>query len=42
MAAYLVVGDRSFEDRVGYPDIDLLAEKHDGAYRFTNRKGEPT
>ncbi len=40
-AVYLEVGDRSPEDRVRYPDIDLSAEKHDGRYRFTNRKGEP-
>jgi uncharacterized cupin superfamily protein len=41
VAVYLEVGDRSPEDRVRYPDIDLAAEKRDGRYRFTNRKGEP-
>jgi len=40
-AVYLEVGDRAPHDRVRYPDIDLLAEKHGGRYRFTNRKGEP-
>ena len=41
LAVYLEVGDRSPEDLVRYPDIDLVAEKNDGRYRFTNRKGEP-
>ena len=41
VAVYLEVGDRSPEDRLRYPDIDLIAEKRDGRYRFTNRKGEP-
>ena len=41
VAVYLEVGDRAAEDRVRYPDIDLVAEKHDGRYRFTNRTGEP-
>ncbi len=40
VAVYLEVGDRSREDRVRYPDIDLIAETHDGGRRFTNRKGE--
>ena len=41
VAVYLEVGARSPDDRVRYPDIDLLAEKHDGRYRFTDREGEP-
>ena len=41
VAVYLEVGDRAAEDVVRYPDIDLVAEKHDGRYRFTDRKGEP-
>ncbi len=41
VAVYLEVGDRACEDRVQYPDIDLIAEPDDGGYRFTNRKGEP-
>lgn len=41
VAVYLEVGERSPEDRVRYPDIDLAAEKHDGRYRFTKRNGEP-
>ncbi len=41
VAVYLEVGDRSREDRVRYPDIDLIAETHDGGRHFTNRKGEP-
>ena len=41
VAVYLEVGDRSHEDVVRYPDIDLIAEPDDGGRRFTNRKGEP-
>ena len=41
VAVYLEAGDRSQEDVVRYPDIDLIAETHDGGRRFTNRKGEP-
>jgi uncharacterized cupin superfamily protein len=41
VAAYLEVGDRTREDVVRYPDIDLIAETQPGGRRFTNRKGEP-
>ena len=41
VAVYLEVGDRSREDLARYPDIDLVAETHDGRRRFANRKGEP-
>jgi uncharacterized cupin superfamily protein len=41
VAVYLEVGDRVPGDRAYYPDIDLIAEPHDGKYRYTNRKGEP-
>lgn len=41
VAVYLEVGDRSPEDVVRYPDIDLVAEPADGGRRFTNREGEP-
>ncbi len=40
VAVYLEVGDRAPEDRAYYPDIDLIAEPHDGGHRYTNRKGE--
>ena len=41
VAAFLEIGNRLLEDVGRYPDIDLVAEKRDGRYRFTNRKGEP-
>jgi uncharacterized cupin superfamily protein len=41
VAVYLEAGDRAREDVVRYPDIDLIAETHEGGRRFTNRKGEP-
>ena len=41
VAVYLEVGDRSREDVVQYPDVDLIAESQDEGRRFTNRKGEP-
>ncbi len=40
-ALYLEVGTRAAEERVRYPDIDLLYEKSRGVVRFTNRAGEP-
>ena len=41
-AVYLEVGDRSDEDEVHYPDIDLFlpAAKH-GDQRFRHKNGEP-
>jgi uncharacterized cupin superfamily protein len=41
VAVYLEVGDRSNDDRVEYPDIDLVGEPTGGGLRFTDRKGEP-
>jgi len=40
-AVYIEVGSRFREDRVVYPDDDLLVEPRDGGHVFTNRKGEP-
>ncbi len=39
-AVLLVVGDRTAEDEVGYPDVDLHARLGpDGRYRFTRKDG---
>ena len=38
-AVYLEVGDRSTEDQVDYPDIDLFLSK--GRPGFTKKTGEP-
>jgi uncharacterized cupin superfamily protein len=41
-AVYLEIGNRSLEDEVIYPDIDLfLTSGRQGKRRYTNRKGEP-
>lgn len=40
-AVYLEVGDRSSEDTVYYPDLDLVAQPASRGGAFTNRKGEP-
>jgi len=37
----LEVGDRSPGDQASYPDDDLRAEHHDGAWRFTTKDGTP-
>jgi len=38
----LVVGDRSADDEVGYPDIDMHGRLGpDGSYRFTRKDGTP-
>jgi len=38
----LVVGDRTTEDEVGYPDIDMQGRMGpDGRYRFTRKDGSP-
>ena len=39
-ASYLEIGTRSPDDRVAYPDIDLLLEPRPGGRVFTNRRGE--
>lgn len=38
---YLEVGDRSADDRVSYPDDDLLAMQVDGRWVFTHKDGRP-
>lgn len=39
-AMLLVVGDRTSEDEVGYPDIDMHGRLGlDGRYRFTRKDG---
>src|SRR5262245_27505829 len=41
-AVILVVGDRSANDEITYPDIDMHAKfGADGAYRFTHKDGTP-
>jgi uncharacterized cupin superfamily protein len=40
-AVYLEVGTRAPRDRAEYPDIDLLARKDEGGYRYTHKSGEP-
>ncbi|MBT9313081.1 cupin domain-containing protein [Leptothoe kymatousa] len=41
-AVYLEVGDRTWEERVEYPDDDLLAlAKPEGGYYFAHRNGQP-
>jgi uncharacterized cupin superfamily protein len=38
----LVIGDRSADDEVIYPEVDMHAKLGpDGKYRFTTKKGEP-
>ena len=38
----LVIGDRTANDEISYPDIDMHAVLGpDGAYRFTTKTGEP-
>ena len=39
-ASYLEIGTRVPDDRVVYPDIDLLLEPCPGGRVFTNRRGE--
>ena len=38
---YLEVGDRTAGDTVHYPDDDLQAHMHDGAWRFSHKDGTP-
>ena len=38
-ALYLEVGDRSLDDEVRYPDVDLFLSRRDGVFRHTS--GEP-
>jgi uncharacterized cupin superfamily protein len=38
----LVIGDRSADDVISYPDVDMHAVLGaDGAYKFTSKSGEP-
>lgn len=38
---YLEMGDRDPEDGATYPDDDLVAEWHEGGWRFVHRDGTP-
>jgi uncharacterized cupin superfamily protein len=40
-AVYLEIGTRNRNDRVVYPDIDLLNTKVDGVQQFFHKSGEP-
>ena len=41
-ARLLVIGDRSTDDEISYPDVDMHARlAPDGAYRFSTKSGEP-
>jgi 2-dehydropantoate 2-reductase len=41
-AKLLVIGDRTADDEISYPDVDMHARLGpDGAYRFTTKAGEP-
>lgn len=40
-ATYLEIGTRSANEDATYPDVDLVGEKRDGAYRFLHKDGTP-
>ncbi|HEX3938230.1 MAG TPA: cupin domain-containing protein [Xanthobacteraceae bacterium] len=40
-AVYLEVGTRSKQERVEYPDVDLMVIRDDQGFRYTHRNGEP-
>lgn len=41
-AVYLEIGDRTAQDRVDYPDHDLVAQSGpNGGWQFTHRNGAP-
>ena len=40
-AIYLEVGDRTFPDKVDYPDEDLQAISENGTWQFQHKTGEP-
>lgn len=40
-ATYIEVGNRSPEEAVTYPDVDLRLQRSPGNRVYTNRKGEP-
>jgi uncharacterized cupin superfamily protein len=41
MAIYLEVGNRSDDDKVDYPDIDMKLEMRDGEFAFLHKNGKP-
>lgn len=40
-ALYLEVGTRSKQERVEYPDVDLMVVRDDQGFRYTHKNGEP-
>jgi uncharacterized cupin superfamily protein len=40
-AIYLEIGSRSKQERVEYPDVDLVAVRDDDGWRFTRKNGDP-
>lgn len=41
-AKLLVIGDRTADDEISYPDVDMRAELGpDGLYKFTTKAGKP-
>ena len=40
MVIYLEIGDRTPEDRVTYPDDDLVAQEQQGKWLFSHKDGK--
>jgi uncharacterized cupin superfamily protein len=40
-AVYFEVGTRARSERVHYPDVDLVMERHEKSRRYLHRSGEP-
>ncbi|MGJ3254132.1 MAG: cupin domain-containing protein [Elainellaceae cyanobacterium] len=40
-ASYLEIGDRTADEEVVYPDVDLTAHYHTGEWRFMHKDGTP-
>jgi uncharacterized cupin superfamily protein len=40
-AVYLEIGTRSRQERVEYPDVDLIAVRDEKGMRFTRKNGDP-
>jgi uncharacterized cupin superfamily protein len=40
-AVYLEIGTRSPDERVEYPDVDLIAVRDEKGMRFTRKNGDP-
>jgi len=38
---YLEIGTRSKQERVDYPDVDLMVVRDDNGMRYTHKNGEP-